>query len=141
MCLNMTKFSDQQLTSYLDESLAADQMATIEDALRENEDLRNRLAHLVGRREAGVHGLGEIWQRNRLSCPTRSQLGSYLLGALSKDKQNYFDFHLKVVGCRLCNANLEDLRAQQTEQSSEVSTRRRKYFQTSAGYLRQSPES
>ena len=86
-------------------------------------------------REAGVHGLGEIWRRNRLSCPSRQQLGSFLLGAIDEEFKSYITFHLEQIGCRLCHANLEDLERQQTEQKSLVKTRRRRYFQTSAGYL------
>jgi hypothetical protein len=129
------KFTDQQLQAYLDESLSSELMATIEQQLRANDELRDRLISLVGQREAGVHGVGEIWRRNRLSCPTREQLGSYLLGAMPDDFRRYVAFHLEDVGCRLCRANLEDLQRQQSEQQSVAQSRRRRYFQTSAGYL------
>ena len=38
--------------------------------------------------------------------------------------------------CRFCQANLTDLKAQRSEQPDAVQTRRRRYFQSSAGYLR-----
>jgi hypothetical protein len=79
--------------------------------------------------------LGEIWRRNRISCPTRQQLGSYILKALDAESEGYIRFHLDQVGCRLCAANLEDLQRQRTEQTQAAQTRRRRYFQTSAGYL------
>ena len=132
-----SSFSDPQLQAYLDENLDADTMAAVEKELRDNESTRERLIQLAGMREAGVHGVGEIWRRNRLSCPTREQWGSFLLGAIDAETEAYLKFHLEQVGCRLCIANVEDLRRQQTEQQQSVQTRRRRYFQTSAGYLSQ----
>lgn len=128
-------YSDQQLQAYLDELLPADLMAGIEAELRQSEPLRERLVTLVGMREAGVHGLGEIWRRNRLTCPSRQQLGSFLLGAMDENLQKYVEFHLDKVGCRVCRANLDDLKSQQSEQKADTQLRRRRYFQSSAGYL------
>lgn len=137
------KYSDQQLQAYLDESLASDLMSAIEQQLRQEAALRERLAFLAGAREAGVHGLGEIWRRNRVSCPSRQQLGAFLLGALEEERQKHIHFHIQDVGCRVCAANLEDLKSQNQGVSETVQSRRRRYFQTSAGYLRkeQDPES
>ena len=128
-------FTDQQLQAYLDEALSSELMSQIEQALRSNESLRERLVAVAATREAGVHGLGEIWRRHRVSCPTRQQLGSFLLGAIDKAQADYIQFHLTTIQCRYCQANLEDLQRQNKESQSSVQTRRRKYFQTSAGYL------
>jgi len=124
------------LESYLDEALPPEEMARIEQALRKDRQLVRQLAAINARRDAGVHSLGEIWRRHRLSCPSRQQLGSYLLGALADEAADYVTFHLELVGCRYCRANLTDLQKQQAEASEAVETRRRKYFQSSAGYLR-----
>lgn len=128
-------FSDQQLQAYLDELLPAEMMASVEIELRSSENLRERLVALVGMREAGVHGLGEIWRRNRLTCPSRQQLGSFVLGAMDDNLQKYIQFHLDTVGCRVCLANLDDLKAQQSDQKIDTQLRRRRYYQSSAGYL------
>ncbi len=128
-------FSDQQLQAYLDELLPAEMMASVEIELRSSENLRERLVALVGMREAGVHGLGEIWRRNRLTCPSRQQLGSFVLGAMDENLQKYIQFHLDTVGCRVCLANLDDLKAQQSDQKIDTQLRRRRYYQSSAGYL------
>jgi len=128
-------FSTAEIEAFLDEALPAARMAAIEDALRKSETLKQQLVAINGRRDAGVHGLGEIWRRRRLSCPTREQLGSYLLGVLSKEQVDYITFHLTTVECRYCTANIDDLRAQQSAGAAEVSERRRRYFQSSAGYL------
>ena len=129
-------YTDPELQSYLDEALPSPTMAAIESMLRSDESLRERLARLVGQREAGVHGVGEIWRAHRLTCPTRSQLGSFLLGVLDEPTRDYVAFHLERIGCRWCQANVDDLRQRDGEQRADVATRRRRYFQTSAGLLR-----
>lgn len=128
-------FTDAELLAYLDEGLPVDRMAAVENALRASEDLRNRTAGLRLARDAQGHSVGEIWRRGRLSCPTRHQLGSYLLGALPPELAQYYRFHLETVGCRYCAANLDDLRQAKDQSSTETAQRRQKYFQSSAGYI------
>lgn len=129
-------YTTLELEAYLDEHLSPELMAQVEQALRDDVKLMQQLVAINNRREAGVHSIGGVWRRHRLSCPTREQLGSYLLGAMSKDQRDYVKFHLETVGCRYCQAGLEDLRSQQQETAEVVSNRRAKYFQTSAGYLK-----
>lgn len=124
----------QDLEAYLDEALPPADMAEIEQRLRDDTELLEQLRAINARRDAGVHSLGEIWRRHRVSCPTRSELGSYLLGTLDQPYADYLRFHVDVVGCRFCRANLDDLSAQQSA-GEQTETRRRKYFQSSAGYL------
>ena len=124
------------LEAYLDEALPPEEMARIEKALRRDSALARQLATINARRDAGVHSLGEIWRRHRITCPSREQLGSYLLGVLPEEATDYLSFHVEVIGCRYCKANLADLQKQQAETPEVVETRRRKYFQSSAGYLR-----
>ena len=129
-------FSNADLEAYLDESLSASRLANVESALRDDPELIDKLATLAGQRDAGVHSLGAIWRRRRLTCPTREQLGSFLLGILDPDYTAYLQFHLDVVGCRYCNASVEDLREQHAAANAqETESRRSKYFQSSAGYL------
>jgi hypothetical protein len=129
-------FRQADLEAYLDEALLPEEMARIEKALREDRQLLRRLTAIHARRNAGVHSLGEIWRRGRLSCPSREQLGSFLLGAMAQEVGDYISFHLEMVGCRYCQANLADLKRQQAEARQAVQARQRKYFQSSAGYLR-----
>ena len=129
-------FRQSDLEAYLDEALPPEQMARIEKALRKDRELVRQLSAIHWRRNAGVHSLGEIWRRGRLSCPAREQLGSFLLGALPEEAADYVSFHLEVVGCRYCRANLADLESQQAERQEVIQKRRQKYFQSSAGYLR-----
>ena len=111
-------------------------MARIERALRADGKLSEQLRVINARRDAGLHSLGEIWRRHRLTCPSREQLGSYLLRALNEEVANYIRFHLEVSGCRTCAANFDDLKNRQTDEPAAVDNRRKKYFQSSAGHLR-----
>jgi hypothetical protein len=129
-------FSNSELEAFLDESLPVERMATIEEALRHDDALQHRLTAINGRRDAGVHSLGDVWRRHRLSCPSREQLGSYLLGVLPRDAADYIAFHLSTIECRYCAASIADLQAQQSAAETEVTRRRQKYFQSSVGHLR-----
>ena len=128
-------YGHEELLAYLAEQLPAGRMAEIERSLRESEPLRRELAILARERDQGGYTVGEVWRRTRLSCPTRGQLGGYLLGALDDGPRDYVEFHLQTVGCRVCAANLEDLQ-QVTAPAPEKQRRHRKYFDSSAGYLR-----
>jgi hypothetical protein len=130
------QFTLSELEAYLDEALSPEEMAGLEQALRERPDVVRQLAAINARRDAGVHSLGEIWRRQRLSCPTREQLGSFLLNVLPTEQADYLKFHIEKFGCRYCQANLEDMRRQREETTDAVATRRTRYFQSSAGYLR-----
>jgi anti-sigma factor RsiW len=129
--------SEIDLEGYLDEALPVEQMAAIEARLRAEPDLLRRLAELNRRRDAGVHSVGSIWRRYRVTCPSRSTLSSYLLGALPDEEAAYIRFHLETVGCRVCRANIEDLQHKAAAGAdTETQARRRKYFESSAGLLR-----
>ncbi len=132
--------TNDELLSYLDEMLHVERAAAIEQQLRESESLRQRAADLIRRRDQGGHSVGEVWRRHQLSCPTRSELGSYLLGALGDDELTYIEFHIRTIGCRVCAANLEDLRHRQQATPPDTG-RRRRYFESSAGVLRQQHKS
>jgi len=131
-------FTNAELEAYLDEALPVERMTAIEEALRQDAALQQRLAATNGRRDAGVHSVGEIWRRHRLSCPSREQLGSFLLGVLPADAADYVKFHVESIECRYCAASLEDLRAQQSAADvGQTQQRRQRYFQSSVGHLRQ----
>lgn len=131
----MSQFSDAELVAFLDEALLPGRSAELEQSLRDDPELRNRLVEVRGRESAGLHSIGAIWRRNRLSCPSRDELGQFLLGTLNPEAADYIQFHLDDVGCRYCHANLDDLK-NASQAAAESSTRRQRYFQTSAGYLK-----
>ena len=102
----MAHFTREQLAGYLDDALSEIETAQVEQTLRQSEPLRQELRSLMQESDRGEHSLGAIWRRQRLSCPTREQLGSYLLGALEPERLEYIQFHLDTIGCSFCLANL-----------------------------------
>jgi hypothetical protein len=131
----MPEITREQLHAYLDDALSDPETAQVEQALRDSEPLRRRLRQALQERDRGEHSLGAVWRRERLTCPTREQLGTFLLQVLDEAQQEYIDFHLKTVGCPYCLANLHDLQALQREPAPKAKERRRRYFQSSAGFL------
>jgi hypothetical protein len=131
----MLTITPAELEAYLDEALPASQSAAIEAALRDSPELLEQLSAINRRRDAGVHSLGEIWRRHRMSCPTREELGRYLMQAMDPEQADFIRFHIEVSGCRFCAANIEDLQRRMDETADAAHTRQRRYFESSAGYL------
>jgi uncharacterized protein YbaR (Trm112 family) len=134
------KITRAQLNAYIDDTLSDRETAQVEQALRESEPLRKTLRTILQERDRGEHSIGAIWRRQRLSCPTREQLGSYVLQVLEGDLQEYIDFHLKMIACPFCQANLTDLQSLQRESEPQTQQRRKRFFDSSAGYLSSSRE-
>ncbi|HYV34412.1 MAG TPA: hypothetical protein VE988_01835 [Gemmataceae bacterium] len=132
----MPSFTSEQLAAYLDDALSDGETAQVEQALRQSDKLRTQLRTIMTERDRGEHSIGAIWRRQRLTCPTREQLGNYLLQVLDSEQQDYLDFHLQMIGCAFCLANLADLQALQKEPPSQTQRRRRRFFESSAGLLR-----
>jgi hypothetical protein len=130
----------EMLAGYLDDALDEAESAKIEQELRGSAHLRQQLTQIMQERDRGEHSVGAIWRRHRLSCVPREQLGSYLLGVLDDNVQDYVQFHLKTIGCAFCLANLADLQTQQQDADGQVKKRRKRYFQTSAGLLQAPPK-
>ena len=125
----MGDFTDAELAAFLEEALPASRCSELEHQLRTDTKLRSRLIEVQGRETAGLHTIGAIWRRSRLSCPSRAELGKYVLGTLDTEPRDYIRFHLEEIGCRYCQANLADL--QSVSQSGKQPTKRRtRYFQT-----------
>ncbi len=129
------KITREQLDAYLDDALNDKESAEVEQVLRESEPIRKMLQALMQERDRGEHSIGAIWRRERLSCPTREQLGSYLVQVLDSGAHDYVEFHLNTIGCPFCNANLADLTTLQQEQLPKTKERRKRFFESSAGYL------
>src|SRR5438128_8542912 len=105
----MAKITREQLQGYLEDCLSEAETAQVEQALRDSEALQRMLRALMQERDRGEHSLGAIWRRERLTCPSREQLGSYLLQVLDKGSQDYLDFTLRTVRCAYCFAHLLEL--------------------------------
>lgn len=133
------EFTDDQLSAWLDEQLPVEMMTQLEQSLRSSEDLQRRVASLIRRRDRGWHSPGDVWRKHQLTCPSRAQLGRWLLGTLPAAEDEYIEFHLQVVGCRYCRANHIDL-IESTDDATAIA-RRRRFFQSSAGKLREHSQS
>src|SRR4051812_27083508 len=127
---------DETLRAYLADTLAPGAQARVEKALRDSAELRARLEDVrQNRGDAGLHTLGAIWRRGRLTCPTRQTLGSYLLDALDPDLASYLTFHLDVVECPFCQANLADLKAKAAQPSGASKSRHHRILRSSQHLL------
>ena len=129
-------FTDAELEAYLDESLDSTRATEIEEAIKSDADLLQRLSVINGRRDAGVHTLGEIWRRNQIGVPTAEVMGNYLLGVLEDEQAEYIKFRLEQLKCPFTVALYDDLQARQTESAELSASRREKIYKTSAGFLK-----
>lgn len=133
-----SRWTDAELLGYLDEALVPERMTALELELRNSGELRSRAAALQRTRHQGA-ALSEIWQRARVSCPSRMQLAAYVAGTLPAEWMDYVAFHLRTAGCRYCQANVEDLQQREGNIAAQAVPRRKKIFQSSAGRLRTQP--
>ena len=103
------QLTESELEAYLDEALTPPEMAEVEAQLRQSPELlkttgEHQQPPRCGRAFAG-----------RDLAATPSQLshartdGQLSAGVLDDEQADYIRFHLDVVACRLCHANLEDL--------------------------------
>ena len=129
-------FSDRELEAYLDESLDAEQARRIEDAMRTDATVVARMAQINRMRDSGVHTLGEIWRLHQVGVPDRVVIGQYLLGVLPADQTAYIEFRLTILKCPYTLAQVADLRNQQAESLDKTQRRRGKYYESSAGLLK-----
>jgi len=98
--------------------------------------------HLADMEDSGLGTMGElqaeatvcrVWREQRVTCLKRSTLGQYLLGVLEDPWLSYTQFHLDVVSCPLCLANLQDLEAE--EEGLALQDQAERIFASSAGFL------
>lgn len=127
-----------ELIGYLEEALDVEDMARVEERLRTSSEWTEALRELTGDIDSGEHSVATIWRRHRLTCPSRERLGAYSMGGLPHDEEDYVKFHLEVIKCRWCKANVCDLQTNgqgDQQQDPEVMKRRRRLFASSVGRL------
>ncbi len=129
--------TEKDLIDYIAENLPPADMARVEKAIRASKDLMAILNALILTYSNEEHSVGAIWQRHRLSCPTREQLSNFLLDAMPKDLHDYIEFHLKTVGCDFCQAELEDLKALKKANEKARGDRAKKALQEGVRLLQQ----
>ena len=130
-------FTDEELMAYADERLPVARASELERLLRGSADLVQRLTGVVRSRESLEPSLGAMWRRGRWSCPPRAVWSAFVDGRLGDGLSQHLRFHVEVIGCRVCAANLADL--QQSGDHGDSEGRVRKIFQSSAGRLAASP--
>lgn len=127
-------FTDAELVAFLDESLSAERSTQLENCLKSDSRLQKRLLAKRGQQAAGLHTIGGIWQRTKASCLSRDKLSAFLKETVAPAEADYIRFHLLQIGCRYCQANCADLLGE-TSSINSMTSRRERFFQTSAGYL------
>lgn len=133
----MHEITREVLRDYLNDSLPDAELAAVEKAVRERPEVARLLEQLRGETDRSDHSVGSVWRQIHVSCPSRDQLGTYLMQALDQELLDYIDFHLGTVGCAYCQANLDDLKRVQAEASGpKATTRRKRIAKSSAGVLR-----
>ena len=109
----MSRISKQTLREYLHDLLPQTDSATVERALRTDTALQQLLEEVRAEEDRGEHTVGAIWRREHVTCPTREELGGYVIQALAPERLAYIKFHLETVDCPFCQANVEDLTSRQ----------------------------
>ena len=132
---------DQPITratieGYLHDALPPERAAAVAQAIRERPALMALVAQVRQETDHGEHSIGAVWWRERLSCPTREQLSMALEEILDDDFAAYVDAHVKLVGCHVCQATLDDLRQLRAEAAAPRTERRRRIVDSSAGVFR-----
>ncbi len=135
------EFTEAELEAYIEETLDPTRAAQLEQAVREDEAILQKLSYLNSRRDAGIHTLGEIWRRNQIGVPSGRQISNFIMGLTSEEETEYIRFRLEVLKCPFTIACWKDLSEKQLiDAESQIESRRKKYFNSSAGLLKPKDE-
>ncbi len=88
---------------------------------------RAMLSSLREESEGLTISVGDLWVKERISCPHRDILLSYVNEALTPAEMDFITFHLNVVECPYCQADtteLADLLSQESARNLEDSVDR-----------------
>lgn len=127
-------FTNEELLAYAEERLPLARAAALEQQIRGSDDLLVRLTQVIQTADRGDVTLGGMWRRGRWSCPPRGVWDAYVAGRLGDGLSQFLRFHVETVGCRICQANLNDL--ERNDRNTESDDRVRKIFQSSVGGLK-----
>jgi hypothetical protein len=132
-----SEFTESELEAYVDESLDSARAAEIERALKTDRELLKRLSYINGRRDAGVHSLGEIWRQNQVGVPSREKVIAWLKGKLPAEEADYLQFRVEILKCRFTAALLEDVQEnRELADSPDAIERRKKILDASQKLLK-----
>ncbi len=88
---------------------------------------RSMLSSLREESEGLTISVGDLWVKERISCPHRDILLAFVNKSLSKQEMDYIDFHLNQIACPYCQAEateLEDLMSKESAKNLEDSLER-----------------
>ena len=129
------EFTDADLEAYLDEALNPDQAAELEQAMREDSKLLDRLSYINGRRDAGIHTLGEIWRRNQVGVPSTEEVSDFLEGKLDAGHAEYIQFRMETLKCRFTDSIVESLESQKSPDKKSQAKKRAENISKSSANL------
>ncbi len=78
--------------------------------------------------------LQQVWENQRPSCPKRTTLGKYSLQFLPDDWTDFVHFHVNLLGCSYCRANLVELEDESAAAGSDCFNEQ--LFQSTIGFLK-----
>lgn len=81
----------------------------LEDHVSLCEACASILASLREETEGLTISVGDLWVRERISCPHRDILLAYVDRSLGELEMDYLKFHLEVVDCPSCQSEVEEL--------------------------------
>lgn len=120
--------SKATLDAFVDDHLNEPDSIRVERAIRESPELHTLLKSIIASRDMGDHSIGAIWRREHLSCPSREELSSYKDEALDHQRIDYIKFHLEIIGCNACQANLLDLNCTKGSQANPAAKEKHRQF-------------
>lgn len=77
--------------------------------------------------------LHQVWENQRPSCPKRTTLGKFSLQLLPDDWTDFVHFHVNLLGCSYCQANLVELEDESATTDSDRFNE--ELFQSTIGFL------
>lgn len=125
------------LLSYVEGSLSPEQSDAVQSHV-ESCDLCGRFhGEVEGEIKSLSMSISLVWTEEGISCPHRDILKAYLAKSLSGGEADYVEFHLTEIACQFCNANLEDIRALDSEEESRyLDSVRERLNQSTSAFLR-----
>jgi hypothetical protein len=132
----MHGFSDAQLLAYAEERLPMAATLQLEKSLESDEKLKTDLRRVCGQHLTGELSLATIWRDFQVGCLSQDQLAAYVGHQLGGALADYVRFHIDEVGCRICEARLDELaRLAHNSSNEQVTPLASKCFNSSVGLI------
>jgi hypothetical protein len=136
----MHGFSDARLLAYVEERLSIADTIRLEKSLDADEQLKTDLCRVSGQHVTGELTLAAIWRDFQVGCLNHEQLAAYVRHQLGGGLADYVRFHIDEVGCRVCEARLDELTRLTNNSANEQATPlASKCFNSSVGLIQPRP--